>query len=87
MGFGHRIYRTTDPRAKIIEKLALDARQTKTTEDILLDTAHCLRDMALKDEYFVTRKLYPNVDYFSGLIYRVGKHQIRVSIFQMITLP
>lgn len=70
MGFGHRIYKTTDPRANIIEGLALAAKDTVTASDPLLDTAHMLRDKALQDEYFVSRQLFPNVDYFSGLIYR-----------------
>ncbi|GAA6006232.1 hypothetical protein JCM10207_000570 [Rhodosporidiobolus poonsookiae] len=68
-GFGHRIYRNTDPRSTIIKKIAEDVFAV-TGRDELLDTALALRDAALADEYFVSRKLYPNVDFFSGLIYR-----------------
>ncbi|GAA5880503.1 hypothetical protein JCM8547_008346 [Rhodosporidiobolus lusitaniae] len=68
-GFGHRIYRTTDPRSTIIRKIA-DEVFAVTGKDELLDTALALRDAALKDSYFIERKLSPNVDFFSGLIYR-----------------
>lgn len=68
-GFGHRIYRTTDPRSRIIEKTAAAVFEV-TGRDSLLDTALRLRDLALKDDYFVSRKLHANVDFFSGLIYR-----------------
>ncbi|GAA5885166.1 hypothetical protein JCM6882_007257 [Rhodosporidiobolus microsporus] len=68
-GFGHRIYRTTDPRSTIIRKIA-DEVFALTGTDELLETALALRDAALKDDYFVSRKLAPNVDFFSGLIYR-----------------
>jgi citrate synthase len=70
MGFGHRVYKNFDPRAKII-KLAADkvlARLGKP--DKLLDTAKALEEAALGDSYFVERKLYPNVDFYSGIIYR-----------------
>ncbi|GAA5907355.1 hypothetical protein JCM8208_007162 [Rhodotorula glutinis] len=69
-GFGHRIYVSTDPRSRIIQKIAEDVFAL-TGKDPLLDTALALRDAALKDEYFISRRLYPNVDFFSGLIYRV----------------
>ncbi|BGP37428.1 hypothetical protein JCM10449v2_001334 [Rhodotorula kratochvilovae] len=69
-GFGHRIYRNTDPRSKIIQKIAEDVFAL-TGRDPLLDTALALRDAALHDDYFISRSLWPNVDYFSGLIYRV----------------
>ncbi|GAA6041287.1 hypothetical protein JCM8097_001317 [Rhodosporidiobolus ruineniae] len=68
-GFGHRIYRSTDPRSTIIRKIAEDVFAI-TGRDELLDTALALRDAALTDEYFTSRRLYPNVDFFSGLIYR-----------------
>ncbi|GAA5973320.1 hypothetical protein JCM11641_003071 [Rhodosporidiobolus odoratus] len=68
-GFGHRIYRSTDPRSAIIRKIADDVFAI-TGKDELLDTALALRDAALNDDYFVSRRLYPNVDFFSGLIYR-----------------
>jgi citrate synthase len=69
MGFGHRVYKNYDPRARIIKK-ATDVILAKTgARDPLLDIALELEDRALHDEYFVSRKLYPNVDFYSGLIY------------------
>ncbi|GAA6064124.1 hypothetical protein JCM10212_006763 [Sporobolomyces blumeae] len=68
-GFGHRIYKTSDPRSTIIRKIA-DEVFAVTGKDELLETALALREAALKDDYFVKRSLYPNVDFFSGLIYR-----------------
>jgi citrate synthase len=70
MGFGHRVYKNYDPRAKII-KAACDKVLTKLKiKDPLLDIARTMEDAALKDPYFVERKLYPNVDFYSGIIYR-----------------
>ncbi len=70
MGFGHRVYKNFDPRAKII-KVACDSVLAKLgVKDPLLDIAKGLEEVALKDEYFVSRKLYPNVDFYSGIIYR-----------------
>ncbi|MCX6128857.1 MAG: citrate synthase [Proteobacteria bacterium] len=70
MGFGHRVYKNFDPRAKII-KLACDSILTKLKiKDPLLDIAKGLEEEALKDQYFVERKLYPNVDFYSGIIYK-----------------
>src|SRR5450432_1433517 len=70
MGFGHRVYKNYDPRAKII-KVAADKVMKKMKEpDHLLDIAHRLEEAALTDPYFVDRKLYPNVDFYSGIIYR-----------------
>jgi citrate synthase len=70
MGFGHRVYKNFDPRAKII-KAAADKVLTKLgKKDPLLDIAKALEEAALKDPYFVERKLYPNVDFYSGIIYR-----------------
>jgi citrate synthase len=70
MGFGHRVYKNFDPRAKII-KAAADKVLTKLgRKDPLLDIAKALEEAALKDNYFVERKLYPNVDFYSGIIYR-----------------
>jgi citrate synthase len=70
MGFGHRVYKNFDPRAKII-KTAADKVLTKLGKpDPLLDIAKALEEAALKDSYFVERKLYPNVDFYSGIIYR-----------------
>ena len=68
MGFGHRVYKNYDPRAKIIKETA-DAVFEVTGRNALLDIALELEKIALEDEYFVSRKLYPNVDFYSGLIY------------------
>jgi citrate synthase len=68
MGFGHRVYKNYDPRAKIIKKAAEDVFEVTGTNP-LLDIALELEKIALEDEYFVKRKLYPNVDFYSGLIY------------------
>ncbi len=69
MGFGHRVYKNYDPRARIIKQTA-DEVFGVTKPDPLLDIALELERIALEDEYFVKRKLYPNVDFYSGLIYR-----------------
>ena len=69
MGFGHRVYKNYDPRAKIIKQVADEVFQT-TGRNPLLDIALELERIALEDEYFVKRKLYPNVDFYSGLIYQ-----------------
>jgi citrate synthase len=69
MGFGHRVYKNYDPRAKVIKKLADDVFQV-TGKSPLLDIALELEKIALNDEYFIKRKLYPNVDFYSGLIYQ-----------------
>ena len=69
MGFGHRVYRNYDPRAKIIKKLAYEVFEV-TGVNPLLEVAMELERIALQDEYFVERKLYPNVDFYSGLIYQ-----------------
>ena len=69
MGFGHRVYKNYDPRAKVIKKLADDVFQV-TGKNPLLDIALELEKIALNDEYFIKRKLYPNVDFYSGLIYQ-----------------
>jgi citrate synthase len=68
MGFGHRVYKNYDPRAKIIKRSAEDVFEVTGTNP-LLDIALELEKIALEDEYFVQRKLYPNVDFYSGLIY------------------
>jgi len=70
MGFGHRVYKNFDPRAKIIKKAADDVLETLGIKDDILDIAKELEKEALKDPYFVDRKLYPNVDFYSGIIYR-----------------
>ncbi len=69
MGVGHRVYKNYDPRATIIKKAAYDVFEV-TGKNPLLDIALKLEEVALKDEYFVSRKLYPNVDFYSGLIYQ-----------------
>ena len=70
MGFGHRVYKNFDPRAQILKKAAEDVLKALGVDDPLLDLAMELEDIALSDEYFVERKLYPNVDFYSGIIYR-----------------
>ena len=70
MGFGHRVYKNFDPRAKIIKAQAERVLTKLGRNDELLDIAMALEETALKDQYFVDRKLYPNVDFYSGLIYR-----------------
>ncbi|MGO9597331.1 MAG: citrate synthase [Isosphaeraceae bacterium] len=70
MGFGHRIYKNFDPRAKILEKTARDLMASLGVADPLLDIAQELAAIALSDEYFLERKLYPNVDFYSGIILR-----------------
>lgn len=70
MGFGHRVYKNFDPRAKIIKKACDDILEKLGVNDEVLDIAKRLEEVALKDPYFVERKLYPNVDFYSGIIYR-----------------
>lgn len=70
MGFGHRVYKNFDPRAKIIKKAADDVLKKLGVHDPVLEIALKLEEIALKDPYFVERKLYPNVDFYSGIIYR-----------------
>jgi citrate synthase len=69
MGFGHRVYKNYDPRAAIIKQAAYDVFEV-TGKNPLLDIALTLEETALKDPYFVDRRLYPNVDFYSGLIYQ-----------------
>ncbi len=70
MGFGHRVYKNYDPRAAIIKKTADDLLGRMGGDDALLDIAKDLEEHALADDYFIERKLYPNVDFYTGLIYR-----------------
>ena len=70
MGFGHRVYKNFDPRAKIIKKAADDVLGQLGINDPVLDLAMKLEEVALKDDYFIQRGLYPNVDFYSGIIYR-----------------
>jgi citrate synthase len=69
MGFGHRVYKNYDPRARIIKKAAEDVFEVTGVVSAELELALELEKIALEDEYFVDRKLYPNVDFYSGLIY------------------
>ena len=68
MGFGHRVYKNFDPRAKVLSKAATDVLDKLGISDPVLDTARELEQIALKDQYFVDKKLYPNVDFYSGVI-------------------
>ena len=70
MGFGHRVYKNFDPRATIIKKAADDVLTALGVDDPVLDIARKLEEVALNDEYFKSRGLYPNVDFYSGIIYR-----------------
>jgi citrate synthase len=70
MGFGHRVYKNFDPRAKIIKKACDDILEKLGINDPVLDIAKKLEEAALSDPYFIERKLYPNVDFYSGIIYR-----------------
>ncbi|MDH5509257.1 MAG: citrate synthase [Nitrospinota bacterium] len=82
MGFGHRVYKNYDPRAKIIRKQCFEVLESMKVDDPLFDIAMKLEEIALKDEYFITRKLYPNVDFYSGIIQRaIG---IPTSMFTVI---
>jgi citrate synthase len=70
MGFGHRVYKNYDPRAAIVKKAAQDVLARMDRPDPLLDIAMRLEEIALADEFFIERKLYPNVDFYTGLIYK-----------------
>ena len=70
MGFGHRVYKNFDPRATIIKTAADDVLKALGVKDPVLDIAKKLEEVALNDEYFKERGLYPNVDFYSGIIYR-----------------
>jgi citrate synthase len=70
MGFGHRVYKNYDPRAAIVKKAVQDVLSTMDKPDPLLEIALQLEEIALADDYFVSRKLYPNVDFYTGLIYK-----------------
>src|SRR6187402_1517582 len=68
MGFGHRVYKNFDPRAKVMQKTAADVLEKLGVTDPIFDVARELEQIALKDEYFISKKLYPNVDFYSGVI-------------------
>ena len=70
MGFGHRVYKNFDPRARIIKKAADEVLEELGINDPVLEIAKGLEKEALNDPYFIERKLYPNVDFYSGIIYR-----------------
>ncbi len=70
MGFGHRVYKNYDPRAKILKKMCDEVLAHLGIKDPLLELAKGMEEIALKDEYFISKKLYPNVDFYSGIIYR-----------------
>jgi citrate synthase len=76
MGFGHRVYKNYDPRAKIIKKIAHDVFEAAGTVSPLIEIAMKLEDIALNDDYFIERKLYPNVDFYSGIIYQVMRFPV-----------
>lgn len=89
MGFGHRVYRNFDPRAKIIKKASDELLNSLGIEDPILDLARNLEKEVLEDAYFVERKLYPNVDFYSGIIFRaLGIHiEMFTVMFAMGRLP
>jgi citrate synthase len=70
MGFGHRVYKNFDPRATIIQAMCERLLNKRSIDDPIFDIARQLQEVALNDEYFIERKLYPNVDFYSGVIYR-----------------
>ena len=70
MGFGHRVYKNYDPRARIVKKIADDVLERLGVHDERLELAMKLEEIALKDDYFVERRLYPNVDFYTGIIYK-----------------
>lgn len=89
MGFGHRVYKNYDPRAKIIKAMCDRLLKKHAINDPLFDVAQKLEEVALNDEYFVERKLFPNVDFYSGVIYRaIGiPVQMFTVLFAMGRLP
>ena len=89
MGFGHRVYKNFDPRARIIKTACDTLLEKMNIDDPLFEIAQKLEEVALKDEYFVQRKLYPNVDFYSGVIYRAIGIPVRMFtvLFAMGRLP
>ncbi len=79
MGFGHRVYKNYDPRARIVKEQADKILGKLGGDDELLDIAKALEEVALTDDYFVERKLYPNVDFYTGVIYRAMGFPTRCS--------
>jgi len=78
MGFGHRVYSNYDPRARVLKDYATDVLNLLGQDDPLLDIARALEDAALADDYFVDRKLFPNVDFYSGIIFRALGFPLRM---------
>src|SRR5207237_5035999 len=76
-GFGHRVYKNYDPRARIIKRVADEVFEV-TGKNPLLDIALKLEEVALSDDYFISRRLYPNVDFYSGLIYQAMSFPIEM---------
>ena len=68
MGFGHRVYKNFDPRSRVMQKVAHEVLDELNLKDPVLDVAKELEKIALEDEYFVSKKLYPNVDFYSGVV-------------------
>ena len=89
MGFGHRVYKNFDPRSKIIKTMAHNVLENSTKSEPLLEIALKLEEIALKDEYFIEKKLYPNVDFYSGLIYKALNFPVNMFpvMFAMGRLP
>jgi citrate synthase len=88
-GFGHRVYKNYDPRARILKEFASDILERGSVDDALLDIAKGLEQVALEDDYFIERRLYPNVDFYSGLMFRAlgfPTHMFTV-LFAMGRLP
>ena len=89
MGFGHRVYKNYDPRAAIVKKATTDVLENLGVHDPLLDIAMRLEEVALADDFFVSRKLYPNVDFYTGVIYKAMGFPTRMFtvLFAMGRLP
>ena len=89
MGFGHRVYKNYDPRAAIVKKTAYEVLEALNVSDPLLDIALQLEAVALEDPYFIERKLYPNVDFYTGLIYKAMGFPTRMFtvLFALCRLP
>lgn len=89
MGFGHRVYRNFDPRSRIIKTMAHNVLEKSSTSEPLLEIALKLEEIALKEDYFIEKKLYPNVDFYSGLIYKALNFPINMFpvMFAMGRLP
>ena len=89
MGFGHRVYKNFDPRSRIIKTMAHNVLERSSTNEPLLELALKLEEIALKEDYFIDKKLYPNVDFYSGLIYKALNFPVNMFpvMFAMGRLP